>query len=166
MCGSGFDPTQLQKHTDKPRVIGKNQGSISGHVEREIYDDSVAIQALEDAGYPKARLVSTPTKRPYPVGETFSRVQSVVVSSDKKTFYGASDYTRFPECVVVAVSSTSESKESTSHGGSEENMTAGVLVSLVLSGIMVVAYIFLWRHAQSHADAAALQDTIRPAASP
>ena len=59
---------------------------------RELYDKASLMAPLRARGY--NHMVSTPTLRPYAVGETFSRVQAVVVevkgaTTASRYFYGA-----------------------------------------------------------------------------
>ena len=37
VCGAGFIGSELQLHTDKPRVVGKNQQNITGSCQPHLY---------------------------------------------------------------------------------------------------------------------------------
>ena len=67
----------------------------------ELFHNSEVLGLLEGLEY---NVTTTKTPRPYAVGETFSRVQSVIgdLRNPEWLFYGAADNTRFPECAVVA----------------------------------------------------------------
>lgn len=99
-CSAGFKPVGLQQAVDKPRVIGKNQDGKTGYVEWELYHDENVRTALMERGYV---IKTSETVRPYKLGETFSRVQSVVADFVEGKFYGAADWTRFPYCKAKAV---------------------------------------------------------------
>ena len=117
----------------------------SANVEREIFDDPVQMQQLQQQGY--TRLVSTKTRRPYALGETFSRVQSVMIDGDQG--YGASDDTRFPECAVRAAEQHREDAEDDVDHDSYHTSLAGIVVAIVLSVAMAGLGAFLWSKTRS-----------------
>ena len=87
---------ELQRHTDAPRALGKNELRLGeGVVELKLFEEKEKMKALELLGY---KLTHTPYPPPYYVGETYSRVQSAMMwqGNEGLEFVGAADSLRLP----------------------------------------------------------------------
>mmetsp|Transcript_41480 Transcript_41480/g.81342 ORF Transcript_41480/g.81342 Transcript_41480/m.81342 type:complete len:707 (+) Transcript_41480:71-2191(+) len=135
---NGFKMDSLQAETDLPRIIGKNIAGTSGIIEWELYHDPTALGHLQRLGY---NVSTTKTPRPYAVGETFSRVQSVVgdFRHTPWRYYGAADKTRFPECKAIGPCCNVSGATAPSNGYFEVNV---VVMGLVL---VFAAAVCCWR---------------------
>merc|ERR1711957_426089 len=97
----GFAMKSLQSVTDAPRMIGKNDKTYQGMVESALGNRTEKMAKMTAWGY-KLEHTSDP---PYYIGETYSRVESVMVSHDGPfgyRFVGAADSLRFPPALSLA----------------------------------------------------------------